>query len=44
MKGLASAFDMEIELIIRDKSSSVPNPMNKEFRCIINGGGDYGNN
>lgn len=44
MKGLATAFDMEIELIIRDKSPNVPNPMNKEFRCIINGGGDYGNN
>lgn len=43
MKGLATAFDMEIELIIRDRSSNVPNPMNKEFRCIINGGGDYGN-
>jgi hypothetical protein len=44
MKGLATAFDMEVELIIRDKSENVPNPMNKEFRCIINGGGDYGTN
>lgn len=35
---ISDCLDMEVELIIRDKSPYVPNPMKKEIRAILTGG------
>lgn len=35
IKRFANNFDMEVEMIFRDKSSDISNPMNTEIHCIL---------
>lgn len=37
---ISDKLDMEVELVIRDKSKDVPNPMGKEIKVILTGGAD----
>ena len=43
LKRFAKGLDMEVEVIIRDKSPDVPNPIGSELRVVITTGGDSDN-